>query len=212
MTGATFGKLSQTRTSTGQCPTFAYIMKHSQATQDLSHDVPNAYRKITHSGVAPKTLPDNGTHGHPKKQRHPEPNTSTTPSSNQVSVAAVLMMGDLSLSHYLPIPPCTSAWNAGGPTHRTNAPALVKRPTISPDLTQHVNHAIQQSSERCRCFNDGRSVTQPLLADTPVHKCLECWGPHPQNQCSRTGQAAYNQPRSPLNQSIQPPATPPWRF
>ena len=105
MTGATFGKLSQTRTSTGQCPTFAYIMKHSQATQELSHDVPNAYRKITHSGVAPKTLPDNGTHGHPKKQRHPEPNTSTTPSSNQVSVAAVLMMGDLSLSHYLPIPP-----------------------------------------------------------------------------------------------------------
>lgn len=61
----------------------------------------------------------------------------------------------------------------------------------------------QQSSECCR-----HSATTCRY----LHKCLECWGPHPQNQCSRTGQAAYNRPRSPLNQSIQPPPAPPQCF
>ena len=70
----------------------------------------------------------------------------------------------------------------------------------------------QQSSKRCRRFNEGR-CRHSATTCRYLHKCLECWGPHTQNQCSRTGQAAYNQPRyPPLNQSIQPPPAPPQRF
>lgn len=93
MTGATVGKLLQTRTSTGQCPTFAYIMKLSRATQDLSYDVPTAYRKITHPGNAPETPHDNGTLGHPRTQWHSQ-TQHVNHASNQASAAAALMRED----------------------------------------------------------------------------------------------------------------------
>ena len=107
-------------------------MKLSRATQDLSHDVPTAYRKITHPWDAPETPRHNGSL---------EPNTSTTP-ANQVSAAAALMRED-AITRPLHADTSTSAWNAGAPTHRTNAPTPVKRPTTGPDLlhsTGQSNH------------------------------------------------------------------------
>lgn len=76
--------------------------------------------------------------------------------------------------------------------------------------THYVNYISNQTSTTAISML-GDAVTQSLLADLH-HKCLECWGLHPQNQVSCNGQAAYHWPRSPSNQLIQPPAALPQCF
>ena len=58
-----------------------------------------------------------------------------------------------------------------------------------------------QNSERCRRFNDGRCRHSPATCRF-IHKCLDCWGPHPQISCPRSAQQG-NRPRSPFHQPPQ---------
>ena len=59
----------------------------------------------------------------------------------------------------------------------------------------------QQSSERCRRFNEGK-CRHSANSCHYSHKCLECYGPHPSYQCPRKT-TSRNRSRSPSGQSGQ---------
>ena len=127
--GTAIGKPSWTRTSTGQWPTFAYIRRHSLATQDLFHDVSTASRKTTPILRRPQkphpTIVSMATSTH-----NGTPNPPHQPF--QQSNKCCSCFNDGRCCHSAAT--STSVWNAEEPTHRISAPALVKRVTTDPDL------------------------------------------------------------------------------